>query len=181
METIIKTPGLQHITEKILFNLNYNDLRVCRLINQSTKEILDDPFFWLRKLVQKGNLSKKNQEDWKNAIHLSKNYELENFILSYLKMSSKNEKVVDLDCYIDEDFITKSAEEIKKNLKIENPNAHSLIRGILTQSCSAGAKNITKCVFYHVQFSGIIQNIAYHRAIFTLFVYVDYYQNNQFY
>ena len=58
---------------------------------------------------------------------------------------------------------------------------HSLIRGILTQSCSAGAKNFTKCVFNHVQFSGVIQNIAYHRAIFTLFVYVDYYQNNQFY
>ena len=58
---------------------------------------------------------------------------------------------------------------------------HSLIRGILTQSCSARAKNFTKCVFYHVQFSGVIQNIAYHRAIFTLFVYVDCYQNNQFY
>ena len=56
-----------------------------------------------------------------------------------------------------------------------------LIRGILTQSCSAGAKNFTKCVFHHAQFSGVIQNIAYHRAIFTLFVYVDYYQNNQFY
>ena len=38
---------------------------------------------------------------------------------------------------------------------------HSLIRGILTQSCSARAKNFTKCVFYHVQFSGLIQNIAY--------------------
>ena len=60
-------------------------------------------------------------------------------------------------------------------------NDHSWIRGVLIQSCSAGAKNFTKCVFYHVQFSGVIQNIAYHRAIFTLFVYVDYYQNNQFY
>ena len=58
---------------------------------------------------------------------------------------------------------------------------HSLIRGVLTQSCSAEAKNFTKCVFYLVQLSGVIQNIAYHRAIFTLFVYVDYYQNNQFY
>ena len=58
---------------------------------------------------------------------------------------------------------------------------HSLIRGILTQSCSAGAKNFTNCVFYHVQFSGVIQNIAYHCAIFTLSVYIDYYQNNQFY
>ena len=52
---------------------------------------------------------------------------------------------------------------------------------VLIQSCSAGAKNFTKCVFYHVQFSGVIQNIAYLRAIFTLFVYVNYYQNNQFY
>ena len=58
---------------------------------------------------------------------------------------------------------------------------HSLIRGVLRQSCSTGAKNFTKCVFYHVQFSGVIQNIAYLCAIFTLFVYVNYYQNNQFY
>ena len=46
---------------------------------------------------------------------------------------------------------------------------HSLIRGVPIQSCSAGAKNFTKCVFYHVQFSGVIQNIAYHRAIKTKF------------
>ena len=59
--------------------------------------------------------------------------------------------------------------------------SHSLIRGVLIQSCSAGAKIFTKCVFYHVQFSGVIQNIAYHCANFTLFVNVDYYQNNQFY
>ena len=39
---------------------------------------------------------------------------------------------------------------------------HSLILGVLIQSRSAGAKNFTKCVFYHVQFSGVIQNIAYH-------------------
>ena len=45
----------------------------------------------------------------------------------------------------------------------------SLIRGVLIQSCSAGVKNFTKCVFYHVQFSGVIQNIAYHRAIKTKF------------
>ena len=47
--------------------------------------------------------------------------------------------------------------------------AHSLIRGVLTQSCSTGAKNFTKCVFYHVKFSGVIQNIAYHHAMKTNF------------
>ena len=36
---------------------------------------------------------------------------------------------------------------------------HSLIRGILMQSCSAGAKNFSNYVFCHVQFRGDIQNI----------------------
>ena len=59
---------------------------------------------------------------------------------------------------------------------------HSLIRGVLIQSCPAGAKNFTNYVFCHSsQFTGIIQNIENHCAILTLFVYVDYYQNNQFY
>ena len=56
------------------------------------------------------------------------------------------------------EFISKKQEE-----------EHSLIRGVVRQSCSARAKNFTKGVFYHVQFSGIIQNIAYHRAIKTKF------------
>ena len=60
-------------------------------------------------------------------------------------------------------------------------NCHSLIRGVLIQSCSAGAKNFTNYVFCHPQFSGVIQNIENHCAILTLFVYVNYYQNNQFY
>ena len=52
---------------------------------------------------------------------------------------------------------------------------HSLIRGVRIQSCSTGAKNFTKCVFYHVQFSGVIQNIAYLRAIKTKFWKTDFY------
>ena len=44
---------------------------------------------------------------------------------------------------------------------------HSLIRGILIQSCSSGAKNFTNYVFCHVQFSGVIQNIENRCAILT--------------
>ena len=44
---------------------------------------------------------------------------------------------------------------------------HSLIRGILIQSCSAGAKNFTNNVFCHPQFSGVIQNIENCCAILT--------------
>ena len=42
---------------------------------------------------------------------------------------------------------------------------HTLIRGILIQSCPAGAKTFTNYVFYHPQFSGVIQNIENRCAI----------------
>ena len=45
--------------------------------------------------------------------------------------------------------------------------SHSLIRGVLIQSCSVGAKNFTNYVFCHPQFSGVIQNIENHCAILT--------------
>ena len=57
---------------------------------------------------------------------------------------------------------------------------HSLIRVVLIQSCSAGVENFTNYLFCHPQFtSGVIQNIVV--PFSPLFVYVDCYQNNQFY
>ena len=44
---------------------------------------------------------------------------------------------------------------------------HSWIRGVLIQSCSAGAKNFTNYVFCHPQFSGVIQNNENCCAILT--------------
>ena len=43
--------------------------------------------------------------------------------------------------------------KLKKILWYNNITVWS--EGILIQTCSAGAKNFTNCVFYHVQFSGI--------------------------
>ena len=43
--------------------------------------------------------------------------------------------------------------------KLDYNVSHSLIRGVLIQSCSAGAKKFTNYVFCHPQFSGVIQNI----------------------
>ena len=77
--------------------------------------------------------------------------------------------------------MTHSGLKFFKKDAISGSHTHSLIRGVLIQSCSAGAKNFTNYVFCHPQFSGVIQNIENHCAILTLFVYVDYYQNNQFY
>ena len=58
---------------------------------------------------------------------------------------------------------------------------HSLIREVLIQSCSARAKDFTNYVFCHPQFSGVIQILKIIVPFWLLFVYVDYYQNNQFY
>ena len=63
---------------------------------------------------------------------------------------------------------------------------HSLIRGVLIQSCSAGAKNFTNYVFCHSQFSGVIQNIQNCCAIsakfwknWFLLYKIGYFDNNQ--
>lgn len=35
LEKILYSPGLQHLAEKIFWNLSFEDLKECRLINQS--------------------------------------------------------------------------------------------------------------------------------------------------
>ena len=44
---------------------------------------------------------------------------------------------------------------------------HSVIRGVVIQSYSSGAKNFTIYVFCHPEFSGVIQNIENRFAILT--------------
>ena len=73
MESIIQNPGFQQITEMILFNLDFQALKKCQLLNKSIKDILEDPMFWLRKWRTQRGLSKKNHNDWDTAIELTKN------------------------------------------------------------------------------------------------------------
>ena len=65
MENIINNPGLQHLEENIFLNLNYEDLKKCQFINQSTKDIWKYPMFWLKwiklKCIQK-SLTKSDEE-----------------------------------------------------------------------------------------------------------------------
>ena len=49
MEKIISNPGLQHLAEKVFLNLDVGDLKICGEINQSCKQILENPMFWLGK------------------------------------------------------------------------------------------------------------------------------------
>ena len=83
METIFNNPGLQHLAEKVFRNLNIEDLKMCSQINQSCKQILENPMFWLNKF---GELSKENQKDWIKILQSVKNSEYEKIIVSLSKM-----------------------------------------------------------------------------------------------
>ena len=93
LEKILNNPGLQHLAENIFDNLKYEDLEVCRGINQSSKKILDyqmgKPIFWLKKFE---NLSKENQKDWIEVIQSLNNSEKEKSIRSYLQWNLKKEE-----------------------------------------------------------------------------------------
>ena len=41
----INNPGLQHLAKEIFWNLSFEALENCQQLNQSSKRIIDDPFF----------------------------------------------------------------------------------------------------------------------------------------
>ena len=73
METIITNPGLQHLAEKVFWELDTEGLKICAQINPSCKKILQNPIFCLSKFE---HLTKKNKEDWIKAIQLVKNSDI---------------------------------------------------------------------------------------------------------
>ena len=77
MENFLNNPGLAHLADNIFDNLDFEDIKVCRDINQSSQQKLDNPLFWLRKF---GGLSNKNQKDWIKIIQSVKNSDKERAI-----------------------------------------------------------------------------------------------------
>ena len=106
MEKITNNPGLKHLAEKIFWDLNPSDLQKCQSINQSASQIasqiLENPMFLIKKLIQNG-LSKKNQNDWIEAIQLEMNSEKKKAIVAYLNWKLKNENSFDFPCYTNPD------------------------------------------------------------------------------
>ena len=86
MEKILNNPGLQHLAENVLMNLNVEDLKIVAQINQSCKQILQNPIFCLRKFE---NLSKENRKDWINAIQSESNSDKGIAIIAYLRWNLK--------------------------------------------------------------------------------------------
>ena len=111
MENIINNPGLQHITEKILINLEFPTLKTCSHLNKSCiNEVLANPLFLLRKLNSQRRLSQKNYTDWVKAIQLTKNTNVEANIKLYLEKVIKIGHFVDVPCFIDSDAVERSTE-----------------------------------------------------------------------
>ena len=100
LQNILNNPGLVHIAENIFGNFTEMDVEVCQGVNQSSKEILNNPMFWLRRF---GNLSKENQKDWFKVLQSVKTSKKEKAIVSYLQWILKKDTtlvaLVDLPCY----------------------------------------------------------------------------------
>ena len=101
MEKIINTPGLQHIGEKILLNLDSKNIMVFQSTNKSCKEFVDNPIFWLKKWRLRG-LSTKSHGEWIKAIQMTRGTKVKANIDLYIKKSVKfNYHTMDVPCYID--------------------------------------------------------------------------------
>ena len=86
MEKIVSSPGLQHLAEKVFWNLDVEELKICALINQCSNQILKKPIFCLRQFK---HISKKNQKDWIQVIHSVKNIDKGIAIIAHLKWNLK--------------------------------------------------------------------------------------------
>ena len=80
MDQILNNPGLQHLAENVFWNLDVEVLKICAQINQTTKQIMEDSFFWLKKFR---GLSNEDQIDWSIYIQLMKNAGKEKAFISY--------------------------------------------------------------------------------------------------
>ena len=121
MDQIINNPGLQHIIEIIFFNLDFEDLMACQLVNKSLKQILENPMFYLKKWRFNRGLSKKNQNNWIKALQMTKNTNLENNVALYIKKVIKIGHFVDVPCFIDNDVMTKATQiSFEEALKQKN-------------------------------------------------------------
>ena len=111
LEKILNNSGFAHLAENIFSNTTDEYADVCRDINQSSKSILDNPMFYLRKFK---NISKENQKVWFKFIQAERNSKKLKAIISYLQWNLKKEPLVDLLCFtspeVQDDFRKKIRE-----------------------------------------------------------------------
>ena len=149
MDLITTTPGLIHIAEQIFSNLDRYSLLICQKVNVHWASILQNPWFWLNRTMQKTTLSQEHQKEWiKFCEKLSKlditedMAPLLNYIYGQLEDSvTLNETywfAISMSCRY------RSSAEIVRIMAplIENPNALEFSRA-LTEGTGIGLKNWT--------------------------------------
>ena len=97
LESFINNPGLQHIAENILQNLDKHSLLKYRLVNSSWKRVLDQPIFWFNKLITKECFGQENVARhmgiFQNIQNLESDLDRKGFALSIIKQSMKADKL----------------------------------------------------------------------------------------
>ena len=101
METITKSPGLQHIFEDIFSILDMNILMACRLVNSSWNNIQIQPMFWLKRL-DSSNLLKDVKRNWTilaQELHDDDNL-VEEFVLVLIKIIHNGKPILPLEMFV---------------------------------------------------------------------------------
>ena len=96
METIFSNPAFRHLAEKVFWDLDVEDLKICAKINSSCKMILQNPIFSLNKFQ---HLSNDNRKDWIKALQLVQHSDKGIAIISYLQWNFKKNPSLNLPCY----------------------------------------------------------------------------------
>ena len=75
MDSLIKTPGLHKIAEKIFLLLDFKSICACTEVQPEWNNIIQHPSFWLKKFKQKG-INPKYEREWIRIIDAELNEEL---------------------------------------------------------------------------------------------------------
>ena len=86
LESLISNPGFEHLSQNILIHLDKKTLLAMRLVNNSSRDFLNKPRFWLNKMNYKNGGSMELHKAWISLIQKveDENLDLEQNIARHL-------------------------------------------------------------------------------------------------
>ena len=82
MNIVMSNPGFSQIAQNIIWRLDHNSQLNCRMVDQTWKAQVDQPYFWIKKLDYKKGQSKDLNEAW---IDLAGKFEKGSFLEQELR------------------------------------------------------------------------------------------------
>ena len=64
MNIVMSNPGFSHIAQNVIWRLDQKSQLNCRMVDQSWKAQVDQPYFWIKKLDCEKGQSKDLTEAW---------------------------------------------------------------------------------------------------------------------